>query len=151
MDRQSDPAYDWQDDLELLKRRACVGRNDIVYDSAAVSTSGKILKYAEGKPKLGLVPTLLTHHLARVYEYGISSKYAKDSWQEFDIEDARELIHSALRHIDEYRDGRYISDENLYGLMQAIWNLTTIHWHEYHKNIDYREGRNQDASVPDLR
>ena len=146
MAHQSDDHYEWQEELEALKRRACIGSNDIVYDSAAaVSSSGKVLKYAEGKPQLGLVPPLLTHHLARVYEYGISQKYAKDSWKEFDLEDARELIHSALRHIDEYRDGTYISEENLYSLMQAIWNLVTIHWHEYHKNLDYRNGRNRDA------
>lgn len=87
---------------------------------------------------LGLVPTLLTHHLARVYEYGIRSKYARDSWKSFDLEDARELIHAAMRHQDEYRDGVLVSQEGLPSLMQAIWNLTTIHWHEYHRNLEYR-------------
>lgn len=111
-----------------------------LFKSAATSYSGQTLKFDEGKPKLGLVPPLLTHHLARVYEYGLT-KYSLDSWQEFELEDARELIHAALRHIDEYRDGQYVSEEKLYSLMQAIWNLQTIHWHEYHKNIDYRNAR----------
>lgn len=121
-------------ELEKLKHMDAIG-------IAATNSDGMVLKYNEGKPQLGLVPTVLTHHLARVYEYGISSKYAKDSWKEFSLDDARELIHSALRHIDEYRDGQYVSEEKLYALMQAIWNLTTIHWHEYHRNEDYRNAR----------
>jgi len=103
----------------------------------ARSQNGEVLKYDEGKPMLGLVPPLLAEHMARVFEHGLK-KYRRGSWKEFELEDARELIHAALRHIDRYRDGHMVSEENLYELMQGMWNLLIIHWHEYHRNAEYR-------------
>ena len=98
----------------------------------------KVLKYEEGKPKVGLVDPMLARHLARVYEYGLT-KYYEGSWKEFTLEGARKLIHPAIRHTDEYRDGHYLSEEGLPALMQAIWNLFTIHYHEYTQNEEYRK------------
>jgi len=101
-------------------------------------SDGRPLKYEEGKPKVGLVPPQLARDLARVYEYGLT-KYERDSWKKFTLEGARELINPSIRHADEYRDGRYVDDESqCYHLMQAIWNLFTIHWHELDKNPEYR-------------
>lgn len=90
------------------------------------------LKYDEGKPKLHLVPTILTHMMAKVYEWGINNKYRRDSWKEFPLDKAREdLTPAAMRHIDAYRDGEWLDPQTkLPHLILAIWNCTTLLWHE---------------------
>jgi len=143
MPHQSESAkYAWYQELEQLRKKSQQQHGDpwrATADRAvaAQAADGQPLKYDEGKPMLGLVPPLLTEHMARVFEYGLT-KYTRDSWKQFELEDARELVHAALRHIDRYREGEPVSDENLYHLMQGMWNLFIIHWHEYHRNIEYR-------------
>ena len=101
-------------------------------------SDGRPLKHKEGKPDLRLVPPQLLADLARVYEYGLI-KYEEGSWKKFSLGGARELISPGMRHVDEYREGRYVDPESkCYHLMQAIWNLFTIHWHELDKNPEYR-------------
>jgi len=80
---------------------------------------------------LHLIPTILTHTLARVYEWGINNKYRRDSWKEFTPEQAREdLTPAAMRHIDCFRDGEWLDPQTkLPHLILAIWNLTTLLWH----------------------
>ena len=102
-------------------------------------SDGRPLKFKEGKPDLRLVPPQLAADLARVYEYGLA-KYEEGSWKKFSLGEARKLISPGMRHVDEYRDGRYVDPESkCFHLMQAIWNLFTVHYHEYAQNPAYRE------------
>lgn len=97
---------------------------------AARDAQGRPLKYDEGKVKLSLVPPFFTREMAKVFEYGLT-KYERDSWKGFALEDARQLIDAAMRHTDQYRDGEYYDQESkLPHLMSAAWNLMIIHWHE---------------------
>ena len=90
----------------------------------------KPLKFDEGKPNLSLIPPLWNAMLARVLEYGLK-KYYKDSWKEFTLQKAKDdLIPAAMRHLDAYRDGEYISEEGLPHLSQTAWNCLVLLWHE---------------------
>jgi hypothetical protein len=111
------PINDWQPEFDKLK-------------AAAKSAAGQCLKYDEGKIDVSLVEPWIEEELARVYEVGLT-KYCRDSWKEFELEDARKLIAPAKRHLNQYRKGEFLDpDDGRPHLVKAAWNLLTIYWHE---------------------
>lgn len=100
------------------------------YVPSAKAQNGQPLKYNEGKLDLSLVEPWVEEEFAKVYTYGLT-KYARGSWKEFELEDARKLIAPAKRHLNAYRKGEMIDPESgLPHLVQAAWNLLTVYYHE---------------------
>lgn len=92
-----------------------------------------VFKVNENKIDLTLVEPWVEEALAEVYQEGIDHKYERDSWKNATIEEARELLKAAKRHINEYRKGHFFdttgNPKNSH-LMKAAWNLITLHYHE---------------------
>jgi hypothetical protein len=97
---------------------------------ASIRSPDGPLKFDEGKLDLALVECWVEEELCKVYTIGLK-KYHKGSWKKFDLEQARELVSPAKRHLNAYRKGEYYDPETgLPHLVQAAWNLLTIHYHE---------------------
>lgn len=86
----------------------------------------KGLRYNKGKTRLELIPPELIENVGKVLTFG-AAKYAPDNWRNFDEEQIRQCIGSAMRHIEAYRKGEWLdSESNLPHLAHAATNIGFI-------------------------
>lgn len=84
------------------------------------------LRYNIGKNRLDLIPCSLIDGVGRVLTFG-AQKYAPDNWRKFNQQQVRECIGSAMRHIEQYRQGNWLDPESgLPHLAHAATNLGFI-------------------------
>jgi len=81
--------------------------------------TGAVRDIRNGKGRYDLIPPILLKRLALLYEKG-AVKYNDWNWS-LGIKNSR-CMDSALRHINQYREGYRDEDH----LIQAIFNLTVI-------------------------
>jgi hypothetical protein len=85
--------------------------------------SGMVRDIRIGKGRFDLIPPQMLRRLAGLYERG-ASKYGDSNWQKGTK--CSRFMDSALRHINEYREGYRDEDH----IIAAIWNLTAIVYFE---------------------
>lgn len=84
------------------------------------------LRYNSGKNRLDLIPCSLIDGVGRVLTFG-AQKYAPDNWRKFNQQQVKECIGSAMRHIEQYRQGNWLDPESgLPHLAHAATNLGFI-------------------------
>lgn len=84
------------------------------------------LRYNGGKNRLDLIPCSLIDGVGRVLTFG-AQKYAPDNWRKFNQQQVKECIGSAMRHIEQYRQGNWLDPESgLPHLAHAATNLGFI-------------------------
>lgn len=84
------------------------------------------LRYSSGKNRLDLIPCSLIDGVGRVLTFG-AQKYAPDNWRKFNQQQVKECIGSAMRHIEQYRQGNWLDPESgLPHLAHAATNLGFI-------------------------
>ena len=81
--------------------------------------TGAVRDIRKGKGRYDLIPPTLLRRLAKLYESG-AIKYSDWNWSK-GIKNSR-CMDSALRHINQYREGYREEDH----LVQAIFNLAAI-------------------------
>lgn len=95
-------------------------------DSGGQAELDQGLRYNSGKNRLDLIPCSLIDGVGRVLTFG-AQKYAPDNWRKFNQQQVRECIGSAMRHIEQYRQGNWLDPESgLPHLAHAATNLGFI-------------------------
>lgn len=95
-------------------------------DSGGQAELDQGLRYNSGKNRLDLIPCSLIDGVGRVLTFG-AKKYAPDNWRKFNQQQVRECIGSAMRHIEQYRQGNWLDPESgLPHLAHAATNLGFI-------------------------
>jgi hypothetical protein len=92
-----------------------------------IRTTSKAPTEDAGKPQWSMLPWKALEQVVRVFEYGASKKYKRDSWREgFSYSDIYDKL---MRHLTQWWEGEDIDDEsNLLTVAHIGWNaLMLIH------------------------
>lgn len=95
-------------------------------DSGGQAEFDQGLRHNDGKNRLDLIPCSLIDGVGRVLTFG-AKKYEADNWRKFTPQQVKECIGSAMRHIEQYRQGNWLDPESgLPHLAHAATNLGFI-------------------------